>query len=132
MGADELRTAAGLDEREFNGLVEFGIIDGTKGVFDGDDLVAANAARGLFRYGVEPRHLKMYRNFVERESAFFEQIVSPVTHRRDPDAQKEAARSMQDLFGLAQRFRDALSALQHARPSLDRHFRSTVYSGFVD
>jgi DNA-binding transcriptional MerR regulator len=109
MGPDELRTAAGLDEGEFQGLVEFGILDGAKDVFDGDDLVAATAARGLFRYGVEPRHLKMYRNFVERESAFFHQIVSPVTHRRDPDSQKEAARSMQDLFGLAQRFRDALS-----------------------
>ena len=109
MGPDELRTAAGLDEREFQGLVEFGILDGGKDVFDGDDLVAATAARGLFRYGVEPRHLKMYRNFVERESAFFEQIVSPVTHRRDPASQAEAARSMQDLFGLAQRFRDALT-----------------------
>jgi DNA-binding transcriptional MerR regulator len=108
LSLDELRAASGLDERQFQGLVDFGILEGSKETFDGDDLVAAKAAGGLFRYGVEPRHLKMYRHFAERESAFFEQIVSPVTRRRDPDAQREAASSLQDLVGLAQQFRDAL------------------------
>lgn len=105
---DELARSAGLDERSLNGLLEFGIIDGSKEVFDGDDLVAAKAAAGLIGYGVEPRHLKMYRHFAERESAFFEQIVSPVTRRRDPQAQQEAARSITEIMGLAQRFRDAM------------------------
>ena len=105
---DELVGASGLDESSLNGLVEFGIIDGTKTTFDGDDLVAAKAAAGLIRYGVEPRHLKMYRHFAERESAFFEQIVSPVSRRRDPQAQQEAARSIAEIMGLAQRFRDAM------------------------
>ena len=71
-------------------------------------IVAAKAAAGLIRYGVEPRHLKMYRHFAERESAFFEQIVSPVSRRRDPQAQQEAARSIAEIMGLAQRFRDAM------------------------
>lgn len=105
---DELVGASGLDESSLNGLVEFGIIDGAKTTFDGDDLVAAKAAAGLIRYGVEPRHLKMYRHFAERESAFFEQIVSPVSRRRDPQAQQEAARSIAEIMGLAQRFRDAM------------------------
>jgi DNA-binding transcriptional MerR regulator len=108
MTSAELATAAGLDERELAGLVEFGILDGSKDVFDGDDLVAAKAAGGLFRYGVEPRHLKMYRNFAERESAFFEQIVSPVRSRKDPDAQREASRSITEIAALAQQFRDAM------------------------
>jgi DNA-binding transcriptional MerR regulator len=105
---DELGPAAGLDQRSLEGLIEFGIIDGSKETFDGDDLVAAKAAAGLIRYGVEPRHLKMYRHFAERESAFFEQIVSPVSRRRDPQAQQEAARSIAEIMGLAQRFRDAM------------------------
>ena len=108
MTAAELATTAGLSEGELGGLVEFGILDGAKAVYDGDDLVAARAAGGLFRYGVEPRHLKMYRNFAERESAFFEQIVSPVRSRKDPEAQREASRSITEIASLAQQFRDAM------------------------
>lgn len=108
MTSAELAAAAGLSEGELGGLVEFGILDGAKEVYDGDDLVAARAAGGLFRYGVEPRHLKMYRNFAERESAFFEQIVSPVRSRKDPEAQREASRSITEIASLAQQFRDAM------------------------
>jgi DNA-binding transcriptional MerR regulator len=108
MTSAELAASAGLNERELAGLVEFGILDGSKDVYDGDDLVAARAAGGLFRFGVEPRHLKMYRNFAERESAFFEQIVSPVRSRKDPDAQREASRSITEIAALAQQFRDAM------------------------
>lgn len=108
MTSAELAAAAGLSEGELGGLVEFGILDGTKEIYDGDDLVAARAAGGLFRYGVEPRHLKMYRNFAERESAFFEQIVSPVRSRKDPEAQREASRSITEIASLAQQFRDAM------------------------
>jgi DNA-binding transcriptional MerR regulator len=104
----EIGPAAGLSERELQGLLEFGILDGSKGTYDGDDLIAAKAAAGLLRYGVEPRHLKMYRHFAERESALFEQIISPVTGRRDPKAQQEAARSVTEIIGLAQSFRDAM------------------------
>lgn len=105
---DGLGQAAGLDQGGLQGLIDFGIIDGSKQAYDGDDLLAAKAAAGLFRYGVEPRHLKMYRHFAERESAFFEQIVSPVTRRKGPDAQQEAARSIGEIMGLAQSFRDAM------------------------
>jgi DNA-binding transcriptional MerR regulator len=108
LSASEIGPAAGLNDKELQGLIEFGILDGTKDVYDGDDLIAAKAAAGLFRYGVEPRHLKMYRHFAERESAFFEQIVSPVTRRRDPQAQQEATRSINEIIGLAQSFRDAM------------------------
>ena len=105
----ELLSAAGLSEEDLGGLVDFGIIDGSKELYEGDDLIAAKAAAGLFRYGVEARHLKMYRNFAEREVAFFEQIVSPVARRRDASAQQDASRAVQDIAALAQRFRDAVT-----------------------
>ena len=109
LSAEELRSAAGISEDELKGLVDFGIIDGGKEVFDGDDLIAAKSAGGLFRYGVEPRHLKMYRNFAEREVAFFEQIVSPLARRKDANAQQDASRSVQEISALAQRFREAVT-----------------------
>lgn len=108
MSKEELAGSAGLDDRSFQGLIDFGILDGSKQTFDGDDLIAAKAAAGLIAYGVEPRHLKMYRHFAERESAVFEQIVAPISRRRDPQAQQDVVRSLAEIMGLAQRFRDAM------------------------
>lgn len=108
MSREELRGSAGLSEDQLRSLEDFGVLPTGVEYFDEDDLVAARAARGLFRYGVEARHLKMYKQFAERESAFFEQIVSPVTHRRDPEAHKEATRSVNDLLGLSRQLREAV------------------------
>ncbi|MDQ3962704.1 MAG: MerR family transcriptional regulator [Actinomycetota bacterium] len=104
---EELLSASGLSENDFNGLCDFGLL-ASDGTYDGDDLIAAKAARGLFKFGVEPRHLRMYRQFADRETAFFEQVVSPVAGRKDPDAQREAARSVRELAALSRQFRDAL------------------------
>ncbi len=104
---EELLSASGLSEEELAGLCDFGLL-APEGTYDGDDLIAAKAARGLFKFGVEPRHLRMYRQFADRETAFFEQVVSPVARRKDPDAQREAARSVRELAALSRQFRDAL------------------------
>ena len=104
---EELLAASGLSDDELDGLCDFGLLD-PEGTYDADDLIAAKAARGLFKFGVEPRHLRMYRQFADRETAFFEQIVSPVARRKDPDAQREAARSVRELAALSRQFRDAL------------------------
>ncbi len=109
LDADELRNASGLSEEELAGLIEFGLLPET-GPYDETHLVAAQAARGLFKFGVEARHLRMYRQFAEREAGFFEQIVSPVARRRDPDAQREAAAAIGELTALSQRFREAVIA----------------------
>jgi hypothetical protein len=64
------------------------------------------AARRFFEYGVQARHLKMYRQFAEREAAFFEQIVTPVARRKDPQGQADAAKSLGELAGLATQMRE--------------------------
>ena len=89
-------------------VIQIGIIiGGADGNFDEDALLAARAAKRFFDYGVEPRHLKMYKQFADREVAFFEQIVSPVTRRRDPSARGEADTSLRELAGLARQMREA-------------------------
>lgn len=103
----ELQQEAGLSDDELDGLCDFGLLPAQE-PYDEDHLVAAKAARGLFKFGVEPRHLRMYRQFAEREGAFFEQIVSPVARRQDPEAQEEAARSIRELAGLSRQFREAV------------------------
>lgn len=107
MGRDELKAAANLSESELKGLEDFGIITTGQDTYDENDLVVATAARRFFDYGVEPRHLRMYRQFAEREAAFFEQIVAPGARRRDPSAQDQAARSVNELAGLSRQLKEA-------------------------
>jgi DNA-binding transcriptional MerR regulator len=104
----ELMDASGLSEESLRGLEEFRLLGGDDGSFDETDLVAARAAKGLIDYGLEPRHLRMYRQFADREAAFFEQIISPLAHRRDPEARSEAYRSLQELLQLSRHMREAV------------------------
>ena len=104
----ELLKAAGLSEPQLKELEEFGLVGpGETGNYDENDLLVAKAARRFFEYGVQARHLKMYRQFAEREAAFFEQIVTPVARRKDPQGQADAARSLGELAGLASQMREA-------------------------
>jgi DNA-binding transcriptional MerR regulator len=108
LSRDELKDAAGLSEQELSSLEEFGVIVAAKDAYDGDDLVAAKSARGFFAFGIEPRHLRMYRQIADREASFFEQIVSPVSMKRSPDAGAKASQSIHELMALSRKMREAM------------------------
>lgn len=108
MKRSELLKASGLSEAQLASLEEYGILGPGEGDhYDETALAAARAAKRFFDYGVEARHLKMYRQFADREVAFFEQIVVPVSRRRDPAAKQEATRSLHELETLARQMREA-------------------------
>ena len=104
----ELLQTAGITEAQLSGLEDFGILKPVEDRYDGDGLAVAKAARGLFEFGIEPRHLRMYRQLADREASFIEQIVSPVTRKRDSEARHEAARSARTLVALSRTLREAL------------------------
>jgi hypothetical protein len=62
----------------------------------------------------------MFLQSAQREAAFVEQIVAPVTKRRDPDALAEAAATATRLVGLCKQLREALlrSSLRDSLPYL--------------
>jgi sulfite reductase beta subunit-like hemoprotein len=64
--------------------------------------------KDFFRYGVEPRHLTMYKHFEEREAAFFETIVAPMMRQKNPDARKAASQSLAELSKISRKFKQAL------------------------
>lgn len=107
MNRQELSEASGLSEGELSGLQDFGLLS-PDGSYDGNDLVVAMAARRLFDYGIEPRHLRVYRQWAEREASLIEQIVGPETKRRNPQAQEHAIQSAADLVELSRQLREAL------------------------
>jgi len=112
MSADELSTATGVDRNRIRELESFGILC-THGVngetyYDGDDFVVLSIVKDLFKFGVEPRHLSMYKHFAEREATFFESIVLPTLRQKNPEARRTAAQNLTDLAALSRKLKQAL------------------------
>jgi DNA-binding transcriptional MerR regulator len=109
---EELATASGLDLDVLAELREYGllsaiIVGGTE-YFDDEALAVATLAAGFARFGVEPRHLRLYKNAADREAGFVEQIVLPLVRQRNPEARTRAVATREELIGLGQGLRSAL------------------------
>jgi DNA-binding transcriptional MerR regulator len=124
MSAEELAAATGVDRNRIRELESFGILcsHGLNGehYYDGDDFVVLSIAKDFFKYGIEPRHLTMYRHFAEREATFFESIVMPMLRQKNPDARKAAAENLTDLAALSRKLKQAL-----LRSNLRQHLQSS-------
>jgi DNA-binding transcriptional MerR regulator len=112
MSVEELSAATGVDRNLIKELESFGILcsHGQNGepYYDGDDFVVLSIAKDFFKYGIEARHLMMYRHFEEREATFFESIVMPMLRQKNPDARRAAAENLTDLATLSRKFKQAL------------------------
>ncbi len=110
MSEIELGEAAGLSKEQLAELQEFGLVTrrSPEQAYDGNDLALATAASRLFSYGMEARHLRMFKQSVDREAALFEQILSPLTKRRGPESVDEASRAGRKLVDLSRQLREAL------------------------
>ena len=107
----EFCDATGLDAVEVRALRDYGVVGergGDLGPFDGDDLLAGRAARDLLRLGLEPRHLRMYRTFVDRELALFEQLITPMLRQRKPDSRPQATQQLERLTASTNRLQRSL------------------------
>ena len=109
----ELVRAAGTTEEDLARLEEYGLITpshstGDRVLFDDDSLAVARVCAAFMRHGIEPRHLRMYRAFSEREASLFEQVVLPYRRQRNPEAQARTTETLGELAGLGRRLRTAL------------------------
>ncbi len=112
MSVDELAAATGVDRQRIGELESFGILcshgmNGDK-YYDGEDFVVLSIVKDFFKYGVEARHLTMYRHFAEREASFFQGIVMPILRQRNPDARKTAAQNLSELSAISRKLKQAL------------------------
>ncbi len=109
---DELSEASGLTHRELGDLARFGLLVGRSVAgdtfYDGDALIVARTAAGFVRFGIEARHLRMYKVAAEREAGFMEQVVMPLLKQRNPTARQQAATNLGELAGLGEQLRSAL------------------------
>jgi DNA-binding transcriptional MerR regulator len=123
MSLEEMSTATGIDRDRIKELEAFGIIasHGPEGgrYYDGDDFIILSIVKDFFRYGIEARHLTMYKHFADRESSFFDQIIAPTLRQKNPDARRTAAQTLTELSATSRKFKQAL-----LRTNLRDHLRS--------
>jgi len=118
--SDELCAASGLSEIELAGLQGFGLIEPVMvaGIptFDEDALTVANLAAEFRKFGIEARHLRPYRNAVDREMGLIEQVIIPLLRQRNPESRQRAVDAADELGALGQTMRASL-----LRTALRRH-----------
>jgi len=100
MSRREVLDTTGIDERELAELEEFGLVRRSGRQYPPEAVEAVEAIMALGRYGVQPRHLRVLRASVERETALIEQVVAPVLRQRSPGARDRAATSAREIASL--------------------------------
>ncbi|HEY1990393.1 MAG TPA: MerR family transcriptional regulator [Acidimicrobiales bacterium] len=109
---DELSTASGLDIAVIEELCQYGLLApsrvGGGEYYDEEALAVANLVAAFARFGIEPRHLRLYKNAAEREAGFVEQIVLPLVRQRNPEARAKANDTADQLIQLGQGLRSSL------------------------
>jgi DNA-binding transcriptional MerR regulator len=102
LDADEFARSAGLDDSQLADCVHYGLLSvDARGRHPASDLPIAQAVAGLSRYGVGPRHLRVYRTGAEREAALVEQLVAPLVRARSEEARGRAAEQLAELTALS-------------------------------
>jgi DNA-binding transcriptional MerR regulator len=94
--ARELADASGQTDDEIDSLRDHGVL-GPGPHYDTDDLRITKLATALLAGGLEPRHLRMYRQFADREAALVEQLITPLLRQRNPDSRRTATQRAEHL-----------------------------------
>lgn len=108
----ELARASGLSEEQVGELTSYRLLSPTEIReakpdtdettqaqlrFDEHDLESAKLCRALLDLGLEPRHLRVFRNAADRWADLAEQLVIPLIKQRNPEARKTADEKVREL-----------------------------------
>ena len=118
----ELATAAGLDDAQLAELESYGLVrplaaSSDRALFGEEALTIARSSASFLRFGIEPRHLRMYSSFVDRELNLFDQVLVPYRRQRNPEAQAKADELHRELAALGRRLRAGLLQQALRNPS---------------
>ena len=112
LSLEELCSASGLTGEEIALLQEYSLLSSTvaAGVefFDEEALAVANLSARFATFGIEARHLRLYKNAADREAGFIEQIVIPMVRQRNPEARARATLTAEDLASLGEQLKASL------------------------
>jgi len=113
---EELLDATGAGEELLDQLESFGLVTPRPGArYDAEAVAVTRAAAGLAGFGIEPRHLRLFRSAADREAGLVEQVVAPLRRQRGPEAAGRADETAREVAALCVRLHTAL-----VRTALDR------------
>jgi len=109
---DDIPSALGIPVSFVRELAEFGIVHLEAGdtgeAVERADIASLHAAWDLRRFGVEPRHLRMYDTFAEREAALFTQILMPAFRHKTTESRQKLAETLSELGSLTDELKGRL------------------------
>lgn len=109
---EQAQSEIGVPASFLRELAEFDIVEIMRGdegeSIDRADVVAVHAAWDLRRFGVEPRHLRMYETFAGREATLFAQILMPTFRHRTPETRAKLGETLNELGGLTDQLKGRL------------------------
>jgi DNA-binding transcriptional MerR regulator len=102
----ELATASGLDIEGIEELENFGLIASrlVAGVpcYDEEAVLVAKLAAGFAPYGIEARHLRIFKHAADRQTGLFAQVITPLLRQRNPEARARAIEGLSELSELGE------------------------------
>jgi DNA-binding transcriptional MerR regulator len=106
----ELLAVAEADVALFEALESYGLVAARRGtnVYDEEALVVTRAATHLAGFGIEPRHLRAFRNAADREAGLVEQVAAPLRRQRGPEAAARADEVTREVAALCVQLHAAL------------------------
>jgi DNA-binding transcriptional MerR regulator len=110
----ELADKSGLPVHELRDLERQGLLVATawgdEVVYDDEALAVATLAARFRAFGVDGRHLRMYKLAAEREAGVYEQLVIPLL-KRDAEGRAEAVGRLEELAAMGEEMRAAMLRL---------------------
>lgn len=96
VGRDESLRETGASAQLLQDAISAGLVPAGD-VFDDDALQVLRALAELQRSGIEPRHLRSYRQSAQREVALIESALVPLARRKDAASRAKAAELAGDI-----------------------------------
>ncbi len=110
--ARNIAELADLSLVQVEDLTTFGLLNPTsvrgQQIYCAADLELASLAKEFARFGLEARHLKMYRVSAEREASFLEQVILPILANKSSKSRNRAETALTQLGELGAQFRTLL------------------------
>lgn len=106
ISADEMVEATGAPRSLIQALQQFGLIgDGDSDGYTDTDRETVQTALELAAFGVEPRHLRLFRVAAEREAGLLEQVLAAGLRSKTPERRRDALQELENLAALASHMR---------------------------
>ncbi len=103
---EEILRSTGAEAALLRALEDFGLLSGKAAQgYDETDREVVQTALELAAYGVEARHLRLFRVAAEREAGLLQQLVTTGLRSKNPERRREALDALETLAALVSHMR---------------------------